>query len=1013
MKKSKSWLIGIAVILSVTLSLLLIKPENATTRGVNSDFTSQVQDNLIKNQVTYQDIVFVKNVGQFSDGVTFRADVNQTTVWFTNHEVFYHFKKRIPTELTPFGHALTDDPISFGKDSIEYHLVRVSFEGANETPSVYGEQSSNININYFIGNNPAQWYRHIPAYQQIIFENIYEGTNLIYYSRGDHLEYNFEVSPGADPSVIRIHLDGINTLSLASDNSLIINTVLGDIVEQPPVVFQYDNGNTLPVAAEFVLFDDKTFGFSFNEGYNPDLPLIIDPVIEYSTYLGGSDNDYCRSVAVDKDGNLYATGYVESSDFPVESAYDSTYNGGSINGYDIFVTKLSVKGDTIRYSTYIGGSDGDDRAFGIKVDSLGAVYVIGTTDATDFPTVNPVQSANAGGKDAVILKLAATGDNLIYSTYLGGSSDDAGAAVALDNNLNVYLSGNTKSADFTISASPYDNTLGGSKDAFVAKLNPDGSTLLYSTYLGGTNTDASLGIAVNSSGEAFVTGYTLSDDFPMVTPYDSTYNTGIALGDCFVTRLNTTGDALVYSTYIGGGGDDAGFGIVLDSIDDAFVTGYTTSGTFPAVNAYNSTPNGGMDVFVFKLAGTGDNLLYSTYIGGTQDDLAASIAVDDSGRAYITGNTSSPAYPSLDAYDSTYNGVTDVFVTCVAEPGNALVYSTFIGTNGYDFGYGITVDTGYNAYIGGYTSNAFFPTQNAAQASWGGAFDAFLTKMPIDPFICFDSDGDGFGDPDHLENECPPDNCPSVYNPDQTDSDSDGVGDSCDICPGFDDNIDTDNDGIPDGCDICPGFDDNVDTDNDGVPDGCDVCPGFPDTADFDGDTIPDNCDNCPEIANTDQNDADGDSFGDLCDNCPQTANPNQEDADMDGIGDSCDTCTDTDGDGFGNPGFPANTCPDDNCPYAYNPGQEDADSNGVGDACDAGCCVAPIRGNVNGDINDEVNISDLTYLVDFLFKGGSPPACAEEANVDGDANGDILVSDLTYLVAYLFSGGPAPANCP
>jgi hypothetical protein len=215
------------------------------------------------------------------------------------------------------------------------------------------------------------------------------------------------------------------------------------------------------------------------------------------------------------------------------------------------------------------------------------------------------------------------------------------------------------------------------------------------------------------------------------------------------------------------------------------------------------------------------------------------------------------------------------------------------------------------------------------------------------------------------------DNCPDVYNPDQDDADSDGVGDLCDNCP------------------------------NDYNPD----------QQDTDGDNIADACDNCPGDYNDSQQDTDGDGVGDVCDNCLTAFNPNQEDADFDGIGDSCDICTDTDGDGYGNPGFPANTCADDNCPYAYNPGQEDTDGNGVGDACDVGCCVAPIRGNVDGDPTEAINIADLTFLVDFLFRNGYPLPCAEEGDIDG--NGSVNIADLTSLVDYLFRNGPAPPFCP
>lgn len=965
------------------------------------------------NDLLTRELSFVPNWGQYSDIVTFRADAKGAIVWFGRNEVFYEFIEPIesvdyPDELTRFGYYPPPRP-----DAFRYQVIRISFEGANESPEVMGQQQLGGVRHYFRGADPANWLTDVPQFGEVVFKDLYDGIDLVYHVNGNLLEYDFIISARVNPEKIRLMVSGAESLTIGTDGQLIIETELGRIEEYAPVVYQPDGSDRIPVAASFELLGDNRFTFALPEGYDPDLPLVIDPVIEYSTMLGGAQNDYCRGLTIDADGNAYAVGYTASVDFPLANAYDSTYNGGGTFGYDMFVLKISPFGDSLIYSTYIGGASGDDRAYSATVGGLGEICLVGQSSSDDFPTVGAYQSTNAGADDVVFVRLSAAGDALLSSSYFGGTGSDVANGVAVDNSGNIYIVGRTESADFPLSATAYDNVFGGTQEAFVGKFDATGAGLTYSTFLGGAANDAALAVAVNSVGEAFVAGYTLSTDFPFVSAFDSTNAGGASAGDVFVSRVNAAGDGLVYSTFLGGTADDAGLAIALDSLDDAFVTGYTLSGAFPVTQAFDTSFNGSLDVFLTKLYSSGDSLVYSTYLGGTGNDLGAGVAVDDFGYAYLTGNTFSSNFPTAAALDSTHAAGADVYVTCFSEAGDSLVYSTYVGASHLDFGYAIAVDTGQNAFVGGYTSSSTFPTQNAVQDTLAGAYDAFVFRMAIDEYICVDSDGDGYGDPDYPENECPPDNCPLIANPDQADADGDGVGDACDICPGFDDGVDTDSDGVPDGCDVCPGFDDNVDTDGDGVADGCDLCQGYNDADDGDADGVPDSCDNCPATANSSQLDDDGDGLGNACDNCPTVSNADQLDADFDDVGNVCDTCTDTDGDGYGNPGYPANTCPEDNCPYAYNPGQEDSDGNGVGDACDTGCCVPPIRGNIDGDAGENISISDLTRFISFLFQGGQPPACMEEANVNGDAEGTISVADLTALIAYLFQGGAAPAPCP
>ncbi len=1005
--------------------------ENYLTKDITNPSINTISANNYKS--------FTPNSGQFNELVKYRSDAKNAVIWFTDNDIFYQFVRYVESSPAEEGMPHFGNFSENTIDSIEYSIIKISFEESNLNPIIIPQSPLLIKSNYFYGRDCSKWQKNISSFQEIIYQNIYDGIDLVYRNNGTNIEYDFEVSVGANPAQIKIRVSGADNIYIDQNNKLVLNSRLGDVIENSPVVYQNNGDLKIPVTAHFVLHDDNSFGFEFDNGYNPNLPLIIDPILEYSTFMGGSSNDYCRSVAVDPDDNLYSTGYTASLDFPMESANDSIYNGGSPAGYDIFVTKTSVLGDSICYSTYIGGATGDDKAYSISVDAFGAAYITGVTNSTDFPTADSIQGENAGSKDAFIVKLSPEGDSLIFSTYLGGDGEDIGNSIDINSSNEIYIAGKTISTNFP-TLNYYDNSLDGSKDGFVVKLSAAGNTIDFSTYLGGTEGDVILAVKAGSDNDAFVTGYTTSSDFPMVNAFDADYNGGTILGDCFVTRLNSTGDILEYSTFIGGTSEDAALGIAIDSIDEVYISGYSYSDDFPMVNAFDPDLSGYVDAFVLKLNNLGDTIRYCSYLGGVNDDYATSIDIDHYGKAYITGNTKSDDYPTKIAYDSTFNGDVDALITCIEDGGDSLIYSTYIGASFYESGYGIAVDTGENAFVGGYTSSLLFPTVNPIQDTSNGALDIFLAKMAIDEFICIDSDGDGFGDPDEPTNECPNDNCPDIYNPDQEDIDLDNVGDSCDNClTDYNPNqTDIDNDGIGDSCDVCtdtdgdgygnPGFaantcpddicpdiynPDQEDADLDGVGDSCDTC------TDLDGDGYGDSgypyttctMDNCPDSANADQNDADLDNIGDVCDNCPDDANPTQDDADLDGIGDACDDCTDHDDDGYGTPGFPANTCSEDNCPYAYNPDQTDTDEDGIGDICDDGCCVPPLRGNADGDALDEVLVSDLVLLVNYIFKAGPPPVCPEEGNTDGI--GIIIVSDLILLVNYIFKGGPPPANCP
>jgi hypothetical protein len=396
--------------------------------------------------------------------------------------------------------------------------------------------------------------------------------------------------------------------------------------------------------------------------YDPSRPLIIDPVLAYSTYLGGSGDDFGLGIAVDGAGSAYVTGQTLSTNFPTTSGAAQTTKAGGFS--DVFVTKLDATGSAFLYSTYLGGSD-FDFSLGIAVDGAGSAYVTGATRSTDFPTTSgAAQTTNAGSVDAFLAKLDATGSALLYSTYLGGSSDDGGRGIAVDGAGSAYVTGDTSSTDFPATSGAAQTTNAGGQDAFVTKLNASGSALLYSTYLGGSSGEVGQGIAVDGAGRAYMTGSTQSTDFPTTSGAAQTIYAG-GFFDAFVTKLDATGSVLLYSTYLGGSGDDVGLGIAVDGAGSAYVTGQTFSSNFPTTSgAAQTTHAGGIaDAFVTKLDASGSALLYSTYLGGSGFDIGQGIAVDGAGRVYVTGDTSSTNFPTTSgAAQTTHAGSFDAFV---------------------------------------------------------------------------------------------------------------------------------------------------------------------------------------------------------------------------------------------------------------------------------------------------------------------------------------------------------------
>jgi len=617
--------------------------------------------------------------------------------------------------------------------------LRIKLVGANIPPKIVGLDQLPGKSNYFIGDDPKKWQTGVPIFSKVKYESVYPGIDLIYYGNQGQLEHDFIVAPGANPKVIRLSIRGATKARIDSDGNLLLSISGGTVCLHRPRIYQDVDGIRQPVMGGYVIKGESRLGFEIDE-YDVNKPLTIDPALSYSTYLGGNNDDIGNAIAVDSTGNAYVTGETASTNFPTAGAIQPTRGGAASN--DVFVTKLNATGGALVYSTYLGGS-GEDLGFGIAVDLAGNAYVTGQTASTNFPTRNPLQPSLSGGTDGFVTKLNANGSDLMYSTYLGGSGDDFGAGIAVDSAGNAYTTGTTNSTNFPTTPAAWQTMPGlrgpcgfqpntfPCRDAFVTKLNANGSALLYSTYLAGDLDDVGTWIALGSSGEAYATGFTNSPNFRATS--NAFQVSSVGGYDAFVVKLNAGGSGPVYATYLGGATDDRGFAIAVDSAGSAYVTGRTDSTNFPTKNPFQAVLAQGsplLDAFVTKFDSVG-TLVYSTYLGGNAQDIGFGIAVDSIGNAYVTGRTDSTDFPTERPIQaSPGSGPGSGFVTALNAGGTALVYSTYLAGDGLVRGFGIALDSNKNAYVTGFTDAANYPTTPGVfQAASRGMADAIVSKI--------------------------------------------------------------------------------------------------------------------------------------------------------------------------------------------------------------------------------------------------------------------------------------------
>jgi hypothetical protein len=634
------------------------------------------------------------------------------------------------------------------------NVVRMTWPGADRRVQPVGDERAAGTTNYLIGSDPSRWRRGVQSFSRVRYRALYPAIDLVFYGNQERLEYDFVVAPGGDPRDIRLRFSGENAVRIDAQGNLVIRAGATDIVQRAPVVYQEHNGTRRPVPGRYVKVNRHEVGFSVAD-YDRANTLYIDPVLTFSSFFGGNAITIAQAVAVDSAGSAYVTGYTAATNFPTTSGVYGFSCANCTNGsYSVFVTKISATGVLV-YSTYVGGTSTSDKGNAIAVDSAGNAYVTGETSYPGsggmFPVVGGFTTTVGGG--AFLFKLNSTGSNLLYSTLIRSGSSCNGDGVAVEGS-NAYVVGMAYAPDAKFPDYPASTYSSGHigpigwYDAFVLKIDTSltgTASLIYATRFGGGDSDYAYAIAVNSAGEAYVTGSTNSWDFPTITgakqPTCGTdANCNGSTNDAFAAKFNAAGTGLIYSTFAGGSKTDTGYGIAIDASGNAYVAGVTYSPDFPTMNALDGTCGCGSssnDAFVLKVSPDGTAFVYSTFLGGGSSDEARAIAVDSGGNAHVAGFTTSVDFPvsgdAIQPAQATPN--TDAFISVLNPFGNGLIYSSYLGGTGNvaggDQAFGIALDYAGDVWLVGQTDSSDFPVKLGAISTTRGAgnFDGFVVKV--------------------------------------------------------------------------------------------------------------------------------------------------------------------------------------------------------------------------------------------------------------------------------------------
>ncbi len=651
------------------------------------------------------------------------------------------FLARVPNQMI----FIEDAGFTVRSEGVTVRMTFTASPGATAgAGSPTGEDPLRGRSNYFAGPDSRGWLTRIPQYRRVRAAEVYPGIDAVYYGNRGRVEYDLRVAAGADPSAIRLRFTAARSPSVDAGGDLLIPTEVGPFRQHRPVAYQETPAGRRAVDAAYRVLPGGDVAFELG-AYDPGKELVIDPVITFSTVFGGAGVDEALAVATDAQGNIYLAGATDSADFPVsENAAQPSLGSGGLPG-DAFVTKLSPDGRTVLYSTYLGGRD-RDVARAIAVDAQGSVFVAGSTDSRQFPTSSGAyrtfNSSRLTFSDGFVTKLSPDGSSLIYSTYLGDDFQDQIHAIAVDAQGHAYVAGSSDSDLFPVSAGAAQQVCGGlGFGGFVTKLNPAGSGLLYSTRLCGSANDEALAIAVDAQGQAYVGGVTGSSDFPVTAGALRTAGGGAE--DGFAVKLAADGRSVLWATYLGGLLGDAVQGIAVDTQGNVFAAGYTQSADFPvSAGAFQRLHGDGglaQDGFVAKLNAAGSSLVFSTFLGGAGDDQAAAVAVGADGAARVTGFSDSNAFPTTGERCQTGDRRgRDAFVAKLSLDGAALDYSLYLGGGASDAGLSLALAPGDAVVVAGRSASADFTTtpdalHSAYRDGFRGASDAFVARVSGDP----------------------------------------------------------------------------------------------------------------------------------------------------------------------------------------------------------------------------------------------------------------------------------------
>lgn len=697
-----------------------------------------------------QPLFFTENMGQWDDQVRFRAATDGATVWLTDGGIQYALSR---STGEPFDPKLGPRKAVLGERESRFEdlFFGVKLLGSNPQPDVAGFSPKEFHFNYFVGNDPSRWKTSVPSFDTVIYHDIYSGIDMKYYGSADGIEYTFIVSPGADFSAIRLRYEGIESLSLDDEGRLLISTVWGTLLEELPAIYQIVDGEKIDIEGSFDVGDNRTFSFAISDDYRQDVELVIDPVLSFSSYLGGTGAQYPSDITEDSDGNIVILGYTRSLDYPTTGdAFQGVYVGGE---FDAILTKISRLTSEIVYSTFIGGSLRDEEPR-LVFGPGGDMYITGRTYSDDFPTMNPFQSTRKGSDDSFILRLNSAGDQLLYSSYFGGSKEEDLSRIAVDDLGYIYVCGITTSFDFPTMNPISPEQTGGQYDGYMSKFYPAGDALVYSTYLGGRLDEEFQGLGVTDAGEAVVAGFTYSDDYPTLNPiYPCLINPEGPI-DCIITKFAGDGSSLLFSTYLGGTEDEWFEDLALDDSGDIYMVGSMESVDFEMINALQpehcqiSPETWGADIFVAVMSGAGDEVLFTTFLCGSLNDFGTSVDIGHDGSIYVCGITESEDFATFSAIDNTLGGEMDMVVARISQDRTRMIYSTYYGGSDDEYKTHLGAGSDECVHVTASTYSDDITMVNPTQPNSLANYDLVLAT--ISGGCCAGDKGNFDGDPDDL-----------------------------------------------------------------------------------------------------------------------------------------------------------------------------------------------------------------------------------------------------------------------